>query len=72
MLIKARVGWVQMNKLWLCIGAYRIFWGLANWVPSTVAELDDTRLYFMGVQWDSVRATDSVSAEAYVWKTALG
>jgi hypothetical protein len=26
----------------------------------------------MGVQWDSVRATHSVSADAYAWKTTLG
>jgi hypothetical protein len=26
----------------------------------------------MAVQWDSGQATHGVSAEAYVWKTALG
>jgi hypothetical protein len=34
--------------------------------------LDDTLPHFMGVQWDSVQATHGVSAEAYMWKTALG
>jgi hypothetical protein len=37
-----------------------------------VAELDDTPPYFTGVQWDSVRATHGVSAEAYEWKATLG
>jgi hypothetical protein len=43
-----------------------------NWVASCVDELDDTLPSFMGVQWDSVRATHGVSVEAYVWKMALG
>jgi hypothetical protein len=47
-------------------------WGPINLVASTVAELDDTPPYFIDVQWDSVRATHSVSIEAYAWKTALG
>jgi hypothetical protein len=34
--------------------------------------LDDTLPQFTGVQWDSVRATHGVSAEAYAWKTVLG
>jgi hypothetical protein len=46
--------------------------GPANLVASTVTELDDTPPYFKDVQWDSVQATDGVSAEAYVWKTTLG
>jgi hypothetical protein len=45
---------------------------LPNWVASCVYELDDTLPRFTGVQWDSVRATHGVSAEAYAWKTALG
>jgi hypothetical protein len=44
----------------------------SNWIASCVDELDDTLPRFTGVQWDSVRATHSVSAEAYVLKTALG
>jgi hypothetical protein len=43
-----------------------------NIVASCVDELDDTLPRFMGVQWDSVRATHGVSTEAYTWKTALG
>jgi hypothetical protein len=41
-------------------------------VASCVNELDDTLPRFMGVQWDSVRATHGVSTEAYAWKMALG
>jgi hypothetical protein len=44
----------------------------SNWIASCVDELDDTLPRFTGVQWDSVRATHGVSAEAYVLKTALG
>jgi hypothetical protein len=33
---------------------------------------DDTLHFFTGVQWDGVRATNGVSAKAYVWKMALG
>jgi hypothetical protein len=43
-----------------------------NLVASCVDELDDVLPRFMGVQWDSARATHGVSAEAYAWKTALG
>jgi hypothetical protein len=43
-----------------------------NWVASCVDKLDDTLPRFTGVQRDSVRATQGVSAEAYVWKTSLG
>jgi hypothetical protein len=44
----------------------------SNWVASCVDELDDTLPHFTGVQWDSIRATHGVSAEAYAWKTTLG
>jgi hypothetical protein len=43
-----------------------------NLVASCDDGLDDTLPHFMGVQWDSVRATHGVSAEAYTWKMALG
>jgi hypothetical protein len=43
-----------------------------NLVASCVNELDDTLPRLTGVQWDSVRATHSVSAEAYTWKMTLG
>jgi hypothetical protein len=40
-------------------------------VAPCVAELNDSLPRFTGVQWDSVRATHVVSAEAYAWKTTL-
>jgi hypothetical protein len=43
-----------------------------NWVASCVDEFDDTLPSFTGVQWNSVRATHGVSAEAYGWKMPLG
>jgi hypothetical protein len=43
-----------------------------NFVASCVDGLDDTLPHFMGVQWDSVRATHGVFTEAYAWKMALG
>jgi hypothetical protein len=43
-----------------------------NLVASCVEELDDTLPHFMGVQWNSIWATHSVSSEAYTWKRALG
>jgi hypothetical protein len=43
-----------------------------NFVASCVDGLDDTLHHFMGVQWDSVRATHGVFTEAYAWKMALG
>jgi hypothetical protein len=42
-----------------------------NLVASCVEGLDDTLPRFMGVQWDSVRATQGVNVKAYVWKMAL-
>jgi hypothetical protein len=69
--IKARVGWVRMNKLRVVYWRIWYSWGPANWVALCVTELDDTLSPLMGVQWDSVQATHGVSAEAYTWKTAL-
>jgi hypothetical protein len=43
-----------------------------NLVASCIDGLDDTLSHFTGVQWDSVRATHGVSAEAYTGKMALG
>jgi hypothetical protein len=43
-----------------------------NYVASCVDELDDTLPRFTDIQWDSVRATHSVSVKAYTWKMALG
>jgi hypothetical protein len=42
-----------------------------NIVASCADGLDNTLPRFTGVQWDSVRATHGVSAEANMWKTAL-
>jgi hypothetical protein len=61
-----------LSKFELCTGAYGIFFGPVNLLASTVTELDDTPPCFTGVQKDSVWATDGVSVEAYLWKTALG
>jgi hypothetical protein len=38
----------------------------------TVVELDDTLPHFMGVHWDSVRATHGLHVEVFTWKTTLG
>jgi hypothetical protein len=35
-----------VNKIELCTDTYKIYGGLANFVASTVTELDDTPLYF--------------------------
>jgi hypothetical protein len=64
----ASVGF-EWTSFELCTDAYEIFWGLANLVASSVAELDDTRPYLMGVTRDSAWATHGVSAEANTWKT---
>jgi hypothetical protein len=54
-----------------CTDAYKTY-GIPNLVALCVDELNDTLSRFTGVQWDSVRATHCVSAEAYAWKTTLG
>jgi hypothetical protein len=58
-----------MSKFELCTGAYGIFWGPANILASSVAELDDTLPYLMDVGRDSAWTTHGVSTEAYMWKT---
>jgi hypothetical protein len=43
-----------VNKIELCTDAYGIYGDPTNIVPSTVAELDDTPLYFtddIGIVW---------------------
>jgi hypothetical protein len=47
----------------------RDFWGPANLLASSVAELDDTLPYLMDDIRDSAWATHDVSVEAYTWKT---
>jgi hypothetical protein len=70
MSVKACVDWVRMKRH-LNVLTHMRHMEFPNVVASCVDELDDTLPHFMGVQWDSVRATHSVSAEAYVWKTTL-
>jgi hypothetical protein len=71
MLVKAHVDWALLNKH-LIVLTHTGHMESPNLVASCVDELDDTLPHFMGVQWDSVRATHGVSVEAYAWKTALG
>jgi hypothetical protein len=71
MLIKAHIGWVRMNKH-LNVLTHTRHMESPNLVASFVDELNDIIPRFTGVQWDSVRATHYVSAEAYVWKTVQG
>jgi hypothetical protein len=67
--------WLRIDRLFsvskfeLCIGAYRISWGPANWVASCVTETEAIIPYLTGVHWDSAWVTYGVSVEAYVWKT---
>jgi hypothetical protein len=44
--IKDRVGWVLLQQALSCVLAHTL-WGPTNLVDLTVAELDDTPLYFM-------------------------
>jgi hypothetical protein len=47
--VQLRTGFLaSVNKIELCIDAYEIYGDPANIVASTVAELDDTPLYFTG------------------------
>jgi hypothetical protein len=69
--VKARVGWVRMNK-YLNVLTHMGHMDSPNLVASCTDGLDDTLPCFTAVQWDSVRATHGVSAEAYVWMTTLG
>jgi hypothetical protein len=63
MLIMAHIGWVQMNKH-LNVLTHTGYMETPNLVALCVDELDDTLPHFTSVQWDSVRATHGVSAEA--------
>jgi hypothetical protein len=69
--VKARVGWVRMNKH-LKVLTHTGHMEFPNLVALCADGLDDTLPRIMSVQWDCVRAAHGVSAEAYVWKTALG
>jgi hypothetical protein len=61
-----------MNKHLIMYWHVQDIWSPTNLVASCVIKLDDTLSRFMDVQWDSVRATHGVSAEAFAWKTARG
>jgi hypothetical protein len=61
-----------LNKHLIMYWHIQDIWCLANLVASCVTNFDDTLPRFMGVQWDSIRATHVVSIEAYAWKMALG
>jgi hypothetical protein len=69
--VKTRVSWVRMNKQ-LNVLTHTGHMKSPNLLASCVDKLDDTLPRFIGVQWDSVRATHGVSVEAYTWKTTLG
>jgi hypothetical protein len=61
----------SVNKIELCTDAYRIYGDSANVVAFTVAELDDTPLYFtgdIGIVWGHPRMPGKVSHE----RPALG
>jgi hypothetical protein len=58
-----------VSKFELCIGAYMISWGPANYVASCVAKMKAILPYLTGVHWNCAWATYSVSAEAYAWTT---
>jgi hypothetical protein len=67
-LVKAHVGWVQMNKH-LNVLMHTGHMESPNWVASCVAETEAILPYLMGVHQDSAWATHGVSAESYAWKT---
>jgi hypothetical protein len=59
-------------KYWLCTGTYDIYGGPANWVASTVTELDNPLPRFTDDRRDSVRVTHGLPGEVFTWKTVLG
>jgi hypothetical protein len=62
--IKAHIDWVRMNKH-LTVLTQPGHMESPNLVASCADGLDDTLSHFTCLQWDSVRATKGVSAEAY-------
>jgi hypothetical protein len=58
-----------VDKFELCTSVYKILWGPANLLASTVAELDDILPYLTGDTRDSAWAVHGVSTKAYTWKT---
>jgi hypothetical protein len=68
--IKARVGWVRMNKH-LNLLTHTGHMKSPILVASCVIELDDT-LSPYGCYTVQCRATHGVSVEAYPWKMTLG
>jgi hypothetical protein len=68
MSVKARIGWVQMNKQ-LNVLTHMGYMESPNLVASCVTEIEAILPYIKGVYRDSAWATHGVSAEAYAWKT---
>jgi hypothetical protein len=66
--VKARVGWVRMNKH-LNVLTYTRHMESPNLVASCVVKTEAILPNLTGVQWDSAWATHGMSAEAYAWKT---
>jgi hypothetical protein len=56
-LIKARIGWVRMNKLLIMYWRIQDLWGPANLVTLCVAETEAILPYLMDVRRDSAWAT---------------
>jgi hypothetical protein len=51
--IKARVGWVQMNKLLIMYWRIWDLWGSTNLVALCVAGMEAILPYLTDVKWDS-------------------
>jgi hypothetical protein len=54
--IKARVGWVRMNKLLIMYWHIQDLWGPTNLVALCVAGMKDILPYLTDVKWDSAWA----------------
>jgi hypothetical protein len=63
MSVKARVGWVRMNKH-LNVLTHTRHMESPNLVVSCAAETEAILPYLIGVQWDSAWATYGMSTEA--------
>jgi hypothetical protein len=70
--IKDRVGCALLQQALSCVLTHTRFMRSCKLSSLTVVELDDTLPQFMGVHWDSVRATHGLPVEVFVWKTILG
>jgi hypothetical protein len=68
MSVKARVGWVRMNRH-LDVLTHMGHMESPNLVVLCSAGMEAILPYLTGVQWDSAWATHGMSTEAYAWKT---